>query len=317
MSERIAGEKVVVTGGAGFIGSHLCAALLARGAAEVTVVDSLRYGDRANLAALPRLTLVKHCLGTDCADELARVLAGARYLFHLAAEKHNQSKDEPARVLAANVAGTATLLELAGKAGVRKVVFTSSLYAYGRVAGAPFDEAERPEPRTVYGISKLAGEHLTAWAAREHGFAYNVLRYLFVYGPKQFAGMGYKSVIVKSFERLLAGVGPVVYGDGEQRLDYVYVDDAVEATLAALERDVSGEVLNIGSGRATSVNELVDAIVRVSGKDLPPTHGPADWTAGSVRVANPDKTARVLGWRATTPLAEGLARTYAWVCGAR
>jgi UDP-glucose 4-epimerase len=301
---------VLVTGGCGFIGSHLVRALVDGGATRVVVVDSLRYGDRANLGELGSgVEIVQHTLGVDDPAALAGLVHGVRFVFHLAAEKHNQSKDDPVRVLRSNVEGTWQLLEAAQRGGVEKIVFTSSLYAYGRLQGAAFVEDELPRPRTIYGISKLTGEHLLAVS----GLPYTVLRYLFIYGPRQFAGMGYKSVIVKTLERLRGGEAPVVYGDGEQALDYVFVDDAVAATLAALAPAADGEVVNIASGAATTVNHLVALMQEVAGTDRPPRHDPPDWTAGSRRVGDPDKARRLLGWEARTTLREGLAATYRWL----
>lgn len=310
---EIAGSAVLVTGGCGFIGSHLVRGLLAAGAARVVVLDSLRYGDPANLGAPGAVELVRHTLGSDDPAALAAPLRGVRYVFHLAAEKHNQSKDDPVRVLRSNVEGTQSLLAAAARSGVEKVVFASSLYAYGRLTGPPFVEHELPQPRTIYGISKLAGEHLLAHAHAAHGLPSVVLRYLFVYGPRQYAGMGYKSVIVRTFERLLSGEAPVVYGDGEQRLDYVYVDDVVEATLAAIVSPVTGEVLNVGSGVPTSVNQLIAAMQSVAGSALPVRHEAADWTAGSHRVGNIEKAHRLLGWAPRTSLRAGLEATYEWL----
>jgi UDP-glucose 4-epimerase len=318
MSEQdrrsLAGSAILVTGGCGFIGSHLVRALVGAGAGRVTVVDSLRYGDRANLAgSSPNVEIVQHTLGVDDPAALSAALGGVRFVFHLAAEKHNQSKDDPVRVMRSNIEGSWLLLDAAARARVEKVVFTSSLYAYGRLRGAPFVEDELPQPRTIYGISKLTGEHLLAVA----GVPFTVLRYLFVYGPRQFAGMGYKSVIVKTFERLRRGEPPVVFGDGEQTLDYVFVDDVVDATLAALMPGANGEVINIGSGRPTTVNELMTLMQDVAGTSLPVRHEAPDWTAGSCRVGNIDKARRVLGWTARTPLRDGLAATYAWLAGSK
>jgi UDP-glucose 4-epimerase len=308
------GGTVVVTGGCGFIGSHLVRALVARGAERVVVIDSLRYGDRANLGALSeRVELVQHTLGSDDPAHLRAAFEGARWCFHLAAEKHNQSKDTPLEVFRANIDGTWLLFDAAARAGVEKIVFTSSLYAYGRLSGPPFVETEVPEPRTVYGVSKLAGEHLLRQLGAERGVAWAALRYLFVYGPRQWAGMGYKSVIVKTFERLKRGEAPVVFGDGEQALDYVFVDDAVEATLTAMTAPVSGEVLNIGSGAATTVNALVDAMQRVAGTAHRVEHVAPDWTAGSRRVGDVAKARRLLGWSPVTPLEAGLGQVWNWV----
>ncbi len=309
------GRHVVVTGGAGFIGSHLVRRLLDADADRVTVIDSLRYGDAANLgASSPRVGLVRHTLGTDPASELRRHLAGATHLFHLAAEKHNQSKDDPVAVLRANVLGTQELFDAAATAGVRKILFTSSLYAYGRVRGAPFDEREVPLPTTVYGISKLAGEHLLARCGAEYGIAWDVLRYLFVYGPRQFAGMGYKSVIVKTLERLRDGAAPVQNGDGEQALDYIFVDDAIEATLTVMDRGASGGVFNVGSGVGTTVRSLIETMIRVSGRRATAETAPPDWTAGTRRVADTTRLEREVGFRASTSLEAGLSRTWSWIC---
>lgn len=314
MANALAGSSVVVTGGAGFIGSHLVRRLVELGVARVVVVDSLRYGDQANLAGMSdRVELVQHTLGSDSPDALREPLDAADYLFHLAAEKHNQSKDDPVRVLRANVEGTLTLFEAACKRGVQKILFTSSLYAYGRMQGSPFVETELPRPSTIYGISKLTGEHLLAYCARTFGVRTVALRYLFVYGPRQFAGMGYKSVIVKNFERLLAGQPPTVYGDGEQALDYVYVDDVVEATILAMTSETTGEVFNVGSGEATSVNHLIDTMIGVSGTEQQKQYGPPDWTAGSCRVGDASKIAKSLGWRPRTSLREGLEQTWSWM----
>jgi UDP-glucose 4-epimerase len=309
----IQGASVAVTGGCGFIGSHLCAELARRGASRIVVLDSLRYGKRENLPSGLPVEVIEHELGFGDRGALERSLEGVDFLFHLAAEKHNQSKDDPTRVLRSNVEGTAALYASAGKSGVKKVVFSSSLYAYGRLTGPPMVETETPFPRTVYGTSKLAGEHLLAFFAREWGFEHATLRYFFIYGPRQFAGTGYKSVIVKSFERLLAGQPAQIFGDGAQALDYVYVDDAVDATCRVLEAPVSGEVLNVGSGVAVSVRELVELITHIAGGKPPPELAPADWTHGSFRVGDPSRIAERIGWKATTSLEVGLSRTLDWI----
>jgi UDP-glucose 4-epimerase len=311
----IAGKHALVTGGAGFIGSHLVDALLARGARRVTIVDSMRFANQHHdELERDRVQVIRHTLGADPFEQLAPSLAGVDALFHLAAEKHNQSLATPEQLLASNVTGTYKLFDAAARAGVKKIVFSSSLYAYGRVAGAPLVETELSPPWSLYGISKLTGEHLAGHARHQHGIAAVSLRYFFTYGTRQFPGTGYKSVIVSNFERLRRGEAPLILGDGQQALDYIYVDDVVDATIRAMELPVDGEVINIGSGEPTSIAALTRTMLDVAGSKAAPAHGPADWTAGSSRVADAAKAHRLLGgWRPTVSLREGLARTYDWV----
>lgn len=192
MGTRFQGSTIAVSGGAGFIGSHLVRRLVTEGARRVIVLDSLRHGGPSNLSGLgPGDERAPFTLGTDDPARLPELLAGSDFLFHLGAEKHNQSKDVPSRVLRANVEGTLQLHEAAARLGMTRVVYASSLYAYGRMSGPPFREDEVPAPCTVHGASKLAGEHVLRTAGREHGLRWNVVRYIFVYGPRQFAGMGY------------------------------------------------------------------------------------------------------------------------------
>jgi UDP-glucose 4-epimerase len=314
----VRGGRFVVTGGCGFIGSHLCRRLVALGAADVLAIDSLRYGDLSNLGDIAGVRVLRHTLGTDDPAPLSDALRGIDGLFHLAAEKHNQSIDSPVAVMRANIEGTHALYAAASAASVQRVVFSSSLYAYGRMSGPPMREDEVPLPATIYGISKLAGERLLAHFTKSGAMTGRALRYFFVYGPRQWAGMGYKSVIMKNAERLLAGQPPLVYGDGEQALDYVFVDDVVDATIEALTRPVDEAalpILNIASGRAVTVNELLRTLCEVAGRPYAPEHGPVDATAGTSRCGDPKHTEQALGWRASTELRAGLSRVWDFVRG--
>jgi UDP-glucose 4-epimerase len=310
---QLAASRVVVTGGCGFIGSHLVRRLLAEGASEVTVVDSLRYGRAEALAGLEaRVRLLPHELGAGDRAALDEALAGAAAVFHFAAEKHHTERTA-GDVLRANVAGTQALLEAARGAGVGKVVFASSVFAYGRMMGPPLREDEPARPTTAYGMSKLLGERLLGHTADRGGPAHVTLRYFFVYGPRQHAGLGYKSVIVRNYERLLRGQPPTVCGDGSQALDYVYVDDAVEAALRALRSSPAGAVYNVGSGAGTTIDDLTERMMRAAGRRLPKSYLPADETAGSCRVADTLRIESELGWRAGVSLDEGLSRTWRWM----
>lgn len=308
---------VAVTGGCGFIGSHLIERLRRNGV-RVLVIDSLTYGKRENLdLSDPDIRVEKLELGSGTSARLQQLLHGVDYVFHLAAEKHNQSINSPCRVLDANILGTYELLKAAAGVGVKKVVFTSSLYAYGRMGAPPMSEDEVPAPHTVYGISKLSAEHLCRHFFMQAGIPVVCLRLFFVYGPRQYAGLGYKSVIVKNFDRILNGQKPVVCGDGNQELDYTYVDDVVSALLLAMTGDDKFEVFNVGSGSAVSINRLTQLMMEVAGVHTECEYAPADFTAGSSRVANTKKFEQSFGPQTRVPLADGLRRTFEWMVASR
>jgi UDP-glucose 4-epimerase len=174
-------------------------------------------------------------------------------------------------------------------------------------------ETESCHPHTLYGTTKLAGEHLVDAACRAGAFAGVSLRYFFVYGQRQYVGTGYRSVVVANFERLRRNQPPLIHGDGEQSLDYSHVDDVARATLLAMSREVNGRALNVGSGRALSVKELTEAMMQVSGVRLEPLFDDADSTAGSCRVANTGHAESLLGFRSHVTLEEGLRSTWDWI----
>ena len=298
-----------MTGVAGFIGCHLAERLVGLGW-TVRGVDDGRSGDWSRLAVPVERT--ERDLASLSGGELQSLCRDADAVFHLAAEKHNSPTGTPQRTIEVNVSATQRLFDAAGKAGSSKVVFTSSLYAYG-LPPKPMAEDDVPEPTTLYGVSKLAGEHLLRVAERESGLRWTAGRLFFIYGPRQYAEGGYKSVIVKNFERIRRGERPVVFGDGEQALDYVYVDDCVDAVLAMVGSEHDGRTYNVARGQGLTVNELTRLMLAVSGSDLEPVTGPIDWTAGTVRVGSPELARRRLGWSATVPIEEGLARVWRWL----
>jgi UDP-glucose 4-epimerase len=308
---------VAVTGGCGFIGSHLIQRLR-QYPARVLVIDSLSYGRMENLDRSDHDIQIEHLeLRSGASVQLQPLLKGVDYVFHLAAEKHNQSINSPERVLDANVIGTYELLKAAAGAGVKKVVFTSSLYAYGRMSGPPMSEDEVPAPHTVYGISKLSGEHLCRHFAMHSGIPAVCLRLFFVYGPRQYAGLGYKSVIVKNFDRMLRGDKPVIFGDGNQELDYIFVDDAVSAILLAMTGADDFEVFNVGNGSAVSINYLTTLMMDVAGVKTDCEYSVADFTHGSSRVASTRKFDDHFGRQRRLPLGDGLRRTFEWMSSSK
>ena len=299
--------RVLVTGGAGFIGRHLLRMLRAQ-AYEVVVVDA---GYTGLIEELPSdVELVEADIATLDDAAWDHLLEGVDLVFHLAARKYNTPGVTAEELLDTNVGATWRLACAAGRAGVDRLVFTSSLYAYGSMGPDVMAEDDVPLPRTVYGASKLMGEHLLRTAGVTHGLKWNAARLFFAYGPGQHAEGGYKSVIVTNFEKLGDGRQPTVFGDGEQRLDYVFVDDVVDGLWALAMAAATGDVVNIASGVGRSINELTTAMQQVAGTDLAPSFLDADWTAGSTRVGDPRRCSDVFGWSASTDLVSGLALTW-------
>jgi UDP-glucose 4-epimerase len=299
--------RVVVTGGAGFIGSHVVEALLARGD-EVHVLDNLASGRREHVADDAKLH------EADIRSDSERVFDEVRpeACFHLAAQADVRvSVDRPDYDADVNVLGTIRVLEAARKHGA-KVVFSSTGGAiYGEIDGPAAEDAPR-QPLAPYGTAKLAAEEYLRTYNRLHGTSHVVVRYANVYGPRQEANL--EGGVVSIFMRqLAAGETPKIYGDGTQTRDFVYAGDTAAATLKALE--VDGGVFNVGTGIETSVNDLYDAVRRASGVEREPDYAPPRPGELSRSVLDVDRAERELDWRPQYDLDRGLAETWAWVGG--
>jgi len=296
----------IVTGGAGFIGRHLVESLRSLG--NVTVIDS---GEVGKLDQLPEgVDLVESDIVDFSVAEWGDLLQGVDCLFHLAATKHNTPGVSSDKLFETNVNATWRMAQAAGLAKVRRFVFASSLYAYGNLGRKPMSESNIPKPNTLYGSSKLMGEGILRTSFQMFGLKYSALRLFFIYGPGQYAEGGYKSVIVTNFERMLQGEPPTINGDGTQALDYVFVDDAVRAFVAASQSSESELLLNISSGQAVSIHNLTSAMQKAVGSHFAPSYLPPDWTAGTVRYGSPDLAVEKLGWKSQTSLQDGLEQTW-------
>jgi UDP-glucose 4-epimerase len=294
--------RAVVTGGAGFIGSHVVDALLARGD-EVHVVDNLATGRRENLHTAA--TLHEH----DVREPLSALFGELRpeVVVHLAAQADvGTSVEQPLLDAEVNVLGTLNVLECARAHGA-KLVFSST-------GGAIYGDCERPareddprRPESPYGTSKLAGEEYLATWNRLYGAGHVVLRFANVYGPRQLAKLE-GGVVAIFMDRLRAGEGVTIFGNGEQTRDFVYVGDVADAILAAIGRD--GGVFNVGTATETSVNELFEACRRVAGSDAQAEHAAPRPGEARRSVVDVTRAAQELGWRPRTPLADGLRLTW-------
>jgi UDP-glucose 4-epimerase len=294
--------RAIVTGGAGFIGSHVVEALLARGD-EVTVVDDLSNGKHENVPDGVRL------VEEDIRQGLREAFADARpeVCFHLAAQVDVRvSVDRPAHDASVNVLGTIEALEAAREHEARVVFSSTGGAIYGECDGPASETSER-RPLAPYGVSKLAGEEYLAAYNRLYGTRHVALRYGNVYGPRQ-DPHGEAGVVAIFFGKLAEGEAPTIFGDGSQTRDYVYAGDVARASLAAAGRD--GGVFNVGTGQETSVVELFDACRRVAGLSLDPEPAPARLGELQRSVLDVSLAGRELGWQPKVSLEQGLRLTW-------
>ena len=305
--------RCMVTGGAGFIGSHLCRRLVDEGH-DVRVLDNLSSGRRENLAEIQ--DVVEFVEGDLCDEALlAEVIQGVDCVLHHAAVASVQtSVERPLFEQEVNAVGTLRLLEAARLVEVRRVVFAASAAAYGNNPQVPKREEMPPEPESPYAISKVMGEYYARVYTQIYGLEVVCLRYFNVFGPRQDPSSPYSGVISIFAERILQGTAPTVAGDGLQSRDFVYVDDVVEANMRALTKSgIAGRVCNIGSGRSVSILELVSVLNEVMGTALEPVFGSA--RPGDVRVSLADisRAREELGYEPMVSLREGLKRTLKWM----
>jgi len=306
--------NALVTGGAGFIGSHVVDALVARGD-SVRVLDDLFSGDRENVN--PAATLL--VAGVADEDAVRDAVAGVDVVFHQAAHRAVlRSVEDPLATDAANVHGTLTILKAAADAGVRRVVYASSSSVYGGAETLPTPETAPTLPRSPYAVSKLAGEHYCRVFAELYQLETVALRYFNVYGPRQRPDSAYAAVIPLFIDALRAGRPPEVHGDGKQSRDFTYVSDVVDANLAAAAAApevAGGRAYNIAGGTAHSLLDLLAILGRILDVDPAPAHTAP--RAGDVRhsCADPAAARRDLGFECRVDFEGGLRRTVDWFSG--
>ena len=305
-------EFDLVTGGAGFIGSHLAEGLLERGR-RIIVLDNFSSGKIENIKGLVNRFKGKiELVEGDIRDQsLCAGLAGrSEVIYHLAAIPSVQySVDFPIEVNSVNVEGTLSVFQAARKGGVKTVVFASSCAVYGDSENLPLSEAEPPRPMSPYAVSKLTDEAYSGVFSEVYGFSSTALRFFNVFGPRQDPSSDYAAVIPRFVTRMLAGKPPIIYGDGEQSRDFIYVENVVAANMAAAAAAGQGICVNIGTGRGRTLNQVVGILNSILNMDFEPDY--QEVRAGDIK----DSEARVkaaeelIGFKPVIDFEEGLRRT--------
>jgi UDP-glucose 4-epimerase len=312
---QIQDKCVLITGGAGLVGSHIADLLVARGAGRIVVFDNFVRGRRENLAAAMNSGRIEIVEGDIRNRELLRqTMQGVELLFHQAAIRITQCAEEPRLALEVLVDGTYNVLEAALEAKVGRVVAASSASVYGLAGEFPTAENHHPYGnRTLYGAAKVFNEGLLRSFNDMSGLNYIALRYFNVYGPRMDIFGAYTEVLIRWMERIAAGKGPLIFGDGTQTMDFVYITDIARANLLAAESDVTDEVFNVASGVETSLRGLAEALLEVMGSSAPIEFGPErKVNAVSRRLADTSKAKKLLGFEAEVSLKQGLTSLVDW-----
>jgi UDP-glucose 4-epimerase len=311
---RIAGSRVLVTGGAGFVGSTIVDHLLAAGAAEVRVLDNLIRGSLSNLESARARGAVKVLEG-DVRDAatLQEAVAGVDYIFHQAALRITRCAEKPREAVEVLIDGTLNVLEAAVAHKVKKIVAASSASVYGDPSYLPMDESHPFNNRTLYGAGKIANEQMYRAYYEMFKLPYVAFRYFNVYGPRMDLDGVYTEVLIRWLDAIDANQPPLILGDGTQSMDFVFVEDVARANLLALESDVVDEVFNVGTGVQTSLRELCDLLLRITGSRKLPEYGPARVVANvRARRAAVEKAEKLLGFRANVGVEAGLRKLIEW-----
>ena len=312
---NLAGSRVLVTGGAGFIGSHIVDLLVHEGVDRIVVLDDFSRGRPGNLAdALEQgpVSLLEGDIRDPAA--VAKAMQGIDLVFHQAAIRITQCAQEPRLALEVLAGGTFNVVEAAVRAGVRKVVAASSASVYGLAEHFPTHERHHPyNNRTLYGAAKAFNEAVLRSFHEMDGLDYVALRYFNVYGPRMDVHGAYTEVLIRWMERIAAGEPPMIFGDGTQTMDFVHVHDIARANILAAKATLTDDVVNVASGVETSLNDLATALLRAMDSELQPEHGPArKVNAVSRRLANVRKAQSLLGFEATIALEAGLRDLVTW-----
>ncbi|PIQ82841.1 MAG: NAD-dependent dehydratase [Candidatus Omnitrophica bacterium CG11_big_fil_rev_8_21_14_0_20_64_10] len=314
MSRSLRNKRLLVIGGAGFIGSHLVEALLGESPAEILVYDDFSRGKPAHLESAlrdPRVSVFEKEASILETDRLDRAFRGREVVFHLAALWLLHCQEHPEAAFEVNIRGTFNVLQACVQHRTPRLVFSSSASVYGDAVEFPMREGHPLNNTTFYGATKIAGEQMCRAHHHRYGLDYAALRYMNVYGPRQDDKGAYTSVIMKVLERIERGEAPVIHGDGSQSYDFVDVTDVARANVLAARAQANDQAFNVGTGRRTTIRELVERLLEATGSTLTPIFQSEAVSFVQHRVGSTEAAQRALGFRAAVSLETGLKKLVA------
>jgi len=307
------GKRIMLIGGAGLVGSHILDKLLGQELAEIVVYDNFLRGTHQNLSKAvgsPNVRIVDASMTNQ--DKLRQEMKGMDGVFLLASLWLGECVNDPRKAWEENVLGTWNVVEACRDLEVRRLVYSSSASVYGNALDIPMTEDHPYNNRTTYGATKIANEQMIRAIHEQSGMPYVGYRYMNIYGPRMDYKGTYVSVIMKVLDRIYSGQRPMIYGDGTQMYDFVYVEDVAEANILGMKSEVTDEFFNIGTGNGTTINELVDMLLELTGSDLEPEYIPEEQSFVTNRIGSTEKAEKLLGFKATTPLLDGLKKVVEW-----
>ncbi len=313
MEKDIKNSKILVTGGAGFIGSHIVDALVKKDVKEVIVFDNFSRGKKENLKQALTSGKVKIFKGDiRNPSQLKKVIKGVDYVFHEAALRLLECEDKPREAMETNIIGTFNVCETCVNANVKKIIAGSSSSIYGDGSYFPTDENHSFNNYSFYGATKVADEQLFRAFWKKYGLDYVAFRYFNVYGPRMDFRSAYITVIMNFLNKIEKGEPPVIFGDGSATIDLVYIADIIKANILALKSNVTNEVFNVSSEKETSLKELLDIILKITGSNLSPVYQQKGSKLATRSFGCSKKIKKILGFKPKIPLEEGLRKVIAW-----
>jgi UDP-glucose 4-epimerase len=312
----IRGKRLVAIGGAGLIGSHTVDQLLREDIKELIVYDNFVRGTHENLAGAlrdPRVKIFEAGGDITQTDILHAALKGADGVFHFAALWLLQCHEFPRAAFDVNVRGTFNVMEACVAQGVKRLVYSSSASVYGDAVEEPMTEDHPFNNKNFYGATKICGEAMLRAFHHRYGLNYVGLRYMNVYGPRQDYRGAYIAVIMKMLDAIDRGEGPTIFGDGSEAFDFIAVEDCARANICAMKADVTDRFYNVGTGKRTSLKEIAEKLLALTGSNQPVNYAPrSQATLVRNRIGSPERAAKEIGFVARLELEEGLRRLIAW-----